>query len=189
METLIQSDRAGHEPGCGPREVINTKAATTPRPNRRHRRRAVVEFFDFLRAPDPCCPQVRARDPDHALFRTLDHAGLRSEETSLLDRPDVHFDRGPFGKLHVRCGKVARTSGPRPRWVPMLDGLDLVLRRLLGDVRGRFPGSPVLFADESGGHPHRGTIRNRLRHLTELEGRPAMDGPARMRSAGPAPQP
>jgi integrase len=31
-----------------------------------------------------------------------------------------------IGKLHVRFGKGARTSGPRPRWVPMLDGLDLV---------------------------------------------------------------
>jgi site-specific recombinase XerD len=29
--------------------------------------------------------------------------------------------------------------------------------------------SPVLFADESGGRLHRGTIRNRLLHLLELE--------------------
>jgi site-specific recombinase XerD len=35
--------------------------------------------------------------------------------------------------------------------------------------------SPVLFADESGGVLHRGTIRNRLRHLMELEGRPTCD--------------
>lgn len=109
------------------------------------------------------------------MFRTLYHAGLRSEEVSLLDRPDVHFSRGPFGKLHVRFGKGARTSGPRPRWVPMLDGLDLVLRWFLDDVRGKFPDSPVLFADESGGPLHRGTIRNRLRYLMELEGRPAQD--------------
>jgi hypothetical protein len=60
--------------------------------------------------------------------RTLYHAGLRSDEAALLDRPDVHFNRGPFGKLRVRFGKAARTSGPRPRWVPRLDGLDLVLR-------------------------------------------------------------
>lgn len=30
----------------------------------------------------------------------------------------------------------------------------------------------MLFADESGGPLHRGTIRNRLRYLMELEGRP-----------------
>ncbi|MET8054021.1 site-specific integrase [Streptosporangium sp. NPDC005286] len=77
-----------------------------------------------------------------------------------------------LGKLHVRFGKGANTSGPRPRWVPMLDGLDLVLRWFLNDVRGRFPDSPVLFADESGGALHRGTIRNRLRYLMQLEGRP-----------------
>ncbi|MEV6126387.1 site-specific integrase [Streptomyces violaceusniger] len=106
------------------------------------------------------------------MFRTLYHPGLRSEEASLLDKPDVHFSRGPSGKLHVRFGKAAHTSGPRPRWVPLLDGLDLMLRWFLEDVRSKFPDSPVLFADESGGSLHRGTIRNRLRYLMELEGRP-----------------
>jgi integrase/recombinase XerD len=33
----------------------------------------------------------------------------------------------------------------------------------------------VLFADESGGRLHRGTIRSRLRHLLELEGAEAAD--------------
>jgi site-specific recombinase XerD len=33
----------------------------------------------------------------------------------------------------------------------------------------------VLFADESGGSLHPGTIRNRLRYLMELEGRPAAE--------------
>lgn len=89
----------------------------------------------------------------------------------MLDRPDVAFGRGPFGKLHVRFGKGAKTSGPRPRWVPMLDGLDLVLRWFCDEVRGRFPSSPVLFCDESGGRMAAGTIRNRLRHLMGLEGR------------------
>jgi site-specific recombinase XerD len=106
------------------------------------------------------------------LFRTLYHAGIRCEEAVLLDVPDVHFGRGPFGKLHVRFGKAARTSGPRPRWVPMLDGLDLQLRWFLDDIHGRFPGSAALFCDESGGQLATGTVRNRLRHLMKLEGRP-----------------
>ena len=93
----------------------------------------------------------------------------------MLERPDVHFTRGPFGKLHVRYGKAAHTSGPRPRWVPMLDGLDLVLRCFEQDARGRFPDSSVLFPDESGQALARGTVRNRLRHLMELEGRPASE--------------
>ncbi|MFE0697722.1 tyrosine-type recombinase/integrase [Streptomyces sp. NPDC058869] len=135
----------------------------------------VAEFFDFLKARIATARKYAPAARDFAMFRTLYHAGLRSEEVSLLDRLDLHFTRGPFGKLHVRFGKGARTSGPRPRWVPMLDGLDLVLHWFLDDVRGKFPDSPVLFADESGGNLHRGTIRNRLRYLMELEGRPATD--------------
>jgi site-specific recombinase XerD len=133
----------------------------------------VAEFFEFLKARIVTARKYAPAARDYAMFRTLYHAGLRSEESSMLDVPDVHFKRGPFGKLHVRFGKAAHTSGPRPRWVPMLDSLDLVLHWFLDDVRGRFPDSPVLFADESGGRLHRGTIRNRLRRLMQLEGRPA----------------
>jgi len=135
----------------------------------------VGEFFEFLKTRIATARKYAPAARDYALFRTLYHAGLRSEEAALLDQPDVHFGRGPFGKLHVRFGKGAHTSGPRPRWVPMLDGLDLVLRWFLDDVRGKFPASAVLFADESGGALHPGTIRNRLRYLMTLEGRPAAD--------------
>ena len=135
----------------------------------------VTLFFDFLRGRIGTARKYAPAARDYAMFRTLYHAGLRADEAARLDLCDVHFTRGPFGKLHVRFGKAAHTSGPRPRWVPMLDGLDLVLRWYLQDVRGKFPDSAVLFADESGGAMHRGTIRNRLRHLMELEGRPATD--------------
>jgi len=135
----------------------------------------VDEFFEFLKGRIATARKYAPAARDYAMFRTLYHAGLRSEEASRLEQPDLHFGRGPFGKLHVRFGKGAHTSGPRPRWVPMLDGLDLVLRWFLDDVRGKFPDSPVLFADESGGPLHRGTIRNRLRHLMELEGRPSAE--------------
>lgn len=135
----------------------------------------VTVFFDFLKDRIATARKYAPAARDYALFRTLYHVGLRSEECSLLERTDVHFTRGPFGKLHVRFGKAAHTSGPRPRWVPMLDGLDLVLRWFERDVRGRFPDSPVLFPDESGRAFHRGTIRNRLRYLMNLEGRPATE--------------
>jgi integrase/recombinase XerD len=135
----------------------------------------VAEFFEFLKGRIATARKYAPAARDYALFRTLYHAGLRSDEASMLELPDLHFGRGPFGKLHVRFGKGARTSGPRPRWVPMLDSLDLVLRWFVDDVRGRFPDSPVLFADESGGRLHRGTIRNRLRRLMQLEGRPDTD--------------
>ncbi|MEU8910523.1 tyrosine-type recombinase/integrase [Streptomyces mirabilis] len=135
----------------------------------------VNEFFSFMKQRIATARKYGPAARDYAMFRTLYHAGLRSEEVSLLEKPDLHFTRGPFGKLHVRFGKGAHTSGPRPRWVPMLDGLDLVLRWFLEDVRPKFPDSPVLFADESGGSLHRGTVRNRLRYLMELEGRPASE--------------
>jgi len=150
------------------RHVGDDSAAVLPPPTPER----VSEFFEFLKTRIATARKYAPAARDYALFRTLYHAGLRSEEAALLERCDVHFDRGPFGKLHVRFGKGARTSGPRPRWVPMLDGLDLVLRWFCTDVRGKFPDSSVLFADESGGALHRGTVRNRLRYLLELEGRP-----------------
>jgi hypothetical protein len=51
----------------------------------------------------------------------------------------------------------------------MLDGLDLVLRWYLRDVRPKLHESSVLFCDQSGGTLNRGTIRNRLRYLQNLE--------------------
>ena len=127
------------------------------------------EFFDFLKERIAGARKYAAAGRDYALFRTLYLAGVRAEESASLDRADVHFGRGPFGKLHVRFGKGARTSGPRPRWVPMLDGLDLILRWYLEEIRPRLGDGPALFCDEGGGRIHRGTIRNRLACLLELE--------------------
>ncbi|GCE38828.1 mobile element protein [Rhodococcus wratislaviensis] len=129
----------------------------------------VAVFFDFLKERIGSARKYAPAARDYALFRTLYHAGLRSDEASKLEIADVYFGRGPFGKLHVRFGKGARTSGPRPRWVPMLDHLDLVVRWYLEDVRPKLPESAVLFCDQSGGAMARGTIRNRLRYLQDLE--------------------
>lgn len=129
-------------------------------------------FFEFLRERIGGARKFAPAARDYALFRTLYHCGLRADEAASVDRSDLHFDRGPFGKIHVRFGKAARGSGPRPRWVPMLDHVDLILRWFLDDARPRMADSPALFCDEGGGPIHRGTIRNRLRYLLELEGRP-----------------
>uniref|UniRef100_UPI003557C794 tyrosine-type recombinase/integrase n=1 Tax=Pseudonocardia nigra TaxID=1921578 RepID=UPI003557C794 len=102
------------------RHVGDDSAAVLPPPTPER----VTEFFEFLKTRIATARKYAPAARDYALFRTLYHAGLRSEEAALLERCDVHFGRGPFGKLHVRFGKGARTSGPRPRWVPMLDGLD-----------------------------------------------------------------
>lgn len=75
----------------------------------------VEEFFGFLKERIATARKYAPAARDYAMFRTLYHAGLRSEEASRLERQDVHFSRGPFGKLHVRFGKGAHTSGPRPQ--------------------------------------------------------------------------
>jgi site-specific recombinase XerD len=133
----------------------------------------VDAFFAFLRERLQSARKWAPAARDYALFRTLYHAGLRAQEAAAMEIRDLHFSRGPFGKLHVRLGKGARGSGPRPRWVPMLDQLDELLRWYLADARPRFrEQGPVLFCDESGGVMAFGTIRNRLVYLQELEGAP-----------------
>ena len=151
------------------RHVTNDSPATRPPPTPAR----MNAFFAFLRDRLPTARKWVPLARDYALFRTLYHAGLRSAEAAALELRDVHFDRGPFGKLHVRAGKAAKGSGPRPRWVPMLDDLGLILRWYLDEVRPRFRmPAPVLFCDEAGGAMAPGTIRNRLHYLLELEGRP-----------------
>jgi len=142
-------------------------------------------FFDFLRERVGGARVFAAAGRDYALYRTLYHAGARAEEAVALELVDLHFSRGPFGKIHVRFGKAARGSGPRPRWVPMLDHLDLILRWYVDDVRPRLPAGPALFPDQCGGPLHRGSVRNRLSHLLDLEGRPAAErfSPHAMRRA------
>jgi len=107
---------------------------------------------------------------DYVLLRTLYLAGLRAQEAVSLDVVDVHFDRGPFRKLHVRFGKGAQTSGPRPRWVPMLDQLDVILRWFLDDVRPLFGDGPALFCQQAGGGLSASTLRNRLSMLLAVCG-------------------
>jgi len=153
------------------RHVGSDSPATRPPPSPER----MEAFFDFLKGRIASSRKFAPAGRDYALVRALYHAGLRADEAASLELGDLHFGRGPFGKLHVRFGKGAKTSGPRPRWVPMLDHLDLVLRWFVDDVRPRFAAGPALFCDEGGGPIHRGTIRNRLRYLLDLEGRPATD--------------
>ncbi|MBI2237697.1 MAG: site-specific integrase [Actinobacteria bacterium] len=150
------------------RHVADDSPANRPPPTPER----METFFEFLRERIATARKYASAGRDYALFRTLYHAGLRADEAATLEAADLHFNRGPFGKLHVRFGKAAKTSGPRPRWVPMLDGLDLILRWYVDEIRPRFRDSKGLFCDEGGGPLHRGTIRNRLRYLLELEGAP-----------------
>ena len=151
------------------RHVSSDSPATRPPPTPQR----MEEFFAFLRLRMEGARKWTPPARDYAMFRTLYHAGLRSAEAASLEIRDLHFDRGPFGKVHVRLGKAAKGSGPRPRWVPMLDDVALILRWYLQEVRPRFRVTgPVLFCDEGGGVMNSGSIRNRLAHLCLEEGRP-----------------
>lgn len=150
----------------GVRHVANGAEASRPPPSPQR----LEEFFSYLRVQIATARKYGSAGRDYALFRTLYHAGLRSDEAARLEVADVHLDRGPFGKLHVRFGKGTKTSGPRARWVPLLDGLDLILGWYLAEVRPRFKDGPALFCDEAGGAIHRGTVGNRLRQLLASEG-------------------
>ncbi|MER6401181.1 site-specific integrase [Kitasatospora sp. NPDC001603] len=131
------------------------------------------DFFAFARHQVAVAPDYRAAARDYALLRTLYRAALRVGETVRLECCDVHLRQGLSGRLHVRFGKAANTSGPRPRWTPMLDGLEQILAWYLADIRPLFPDTPVLFPDPSGAPLKPEAVRDRLARLLDLEDRPA----------------
>jgi hypothetical protein len=128
----------------------------------------VSEFFDFLKTR---ISTVRKYAPGAGGLCAIPHAVSHwagSEESALLDQSAVHFGRGPFGKLHVRFGKGAHTSGPRPGWV---------LRWFLEEVRGnwlackagrmltRIPSRPVLHVGRMGRVGEEATLSDMLAGL------------------------
>lgn len=163
------------------RHVGNDSPAVAPPPTPQR----MDALFSFLRERIATARVFAAAGRAYALFRTLYHAGLQTEEAVMLDVADLYFDRGPFGKIHVRYGKATKGSGPRPRRVPMLDGLDLILKWYLADARSRLAAGVVLFPGQCGERLHRGSVRNRLAHLLDLEGVSAAErfSPLAMRRA------
>ncbi|MET9412212.1 tyrosine-type recombinase/integrase [Streptomyces sp. NPDC002935] len=65
-------------------------------------------------------------------------AGLRINESVMLDVGDWRPDLGAFGKLHVRYGKGSQGRGPRARLVPGIDDVDVLMRWWLAEVRPQF---------------------------------------------------
>ncbi|MFJ8162533.1 tyrosine-type recombinase/integrase [Streptomyces sp. NPDC096136] len=127
-------------------------------------------FFSFVRSQVAVASDYRAAARDYAMLRTPYHSALRVSELVRLDLCDVHPGLGPSGKLHVRFGKAANASGPRPRWAPMLEGLDRILAWYLADVRPLFPATSALFCDEDGQSLKTGMVRDRLARILDLEG-------------------
>ncbi|GGN57311.1 site-specific integrase [Oceanobacillus indicireducens] len=72
---------------------------------------------------------------DYTIFRMLELTGLRTHEIIMMDVKNCRFDLGEKGKIQVRFGKG---SGYKRRWVPMLDGVDLLIKWYLEGVRPLF---------------------------------------------------
>ncbi|WP_406689269.1 tyrosine-type recombinase/integrase [Saccharopolyspora sp. ID03-671] len=90
-------------------------------------------------------------------------AGLRIQETYMLDIRDWRRDLGDFGKLDIRFGKGSRGRGPKTRLVPAINGVAELLDWWLIDVRHQFdddwanPDAPLLPSERH--DPHTGTCK------------------------------
>jgi site-specific recombinase XerD len=102
--------------------------------------------------------RVQARDYLAAsLWR---RAGLRIQETYMLDMRDWRRDLGDYGKLHIRFGKGSRGRGPKTRLVPAINSVAELLDWWLVEVRHQFgddwqdPDAPLLPCERT--DPHTG---------------------------------
>lgn len=135
----------------------------------------VAEFFGFLRDRIATARKYAPAARDYALFRTLYHAGTRCEEAVLLDVPDVHFGRGRSASC---MSGSARLPAPRDpgrggcrcwtAWTWCCAGSWMTCAAASLIRRCCSAASPA-------GACRPARVRNRLRHLMGLEGRPEAD--------------
>jgi len=110
----------------------------------------VGRLFAGWREELATCRKFAPAARNYTACRLLSEVGLRVNEACKLDLPDIKWDLGRFGKLHVRHGKGARGSGPRERMVPLINNAGQTLRWFVEDVWGQFgddhtrPGVPLL---------------------------------------------
>lgn len=110
-------------------------------------------FFTGWAASLASCRKYAPTARNYAAARLMAEAGLRVNEVRHLDLADIRWELGPFGKLHVRCGKGANGSGPRERMVPLVNHAGRTLRWYVEDVWGHLDNDPdrhgaPLFASE-----------------------------------------
>ncbi|MFB9730048.1 tyrosine-type recombinase/integrase [Haloechinothrix salitolerans] len=106
-------------------------------------------------------------------------AGLRIQETCMLDMRDWRRDLGEYGKVHVRFGKGSRGRGPKTRLVPAINSVAELLDWWLVDVRHQFgddwehPDAPLLPSERQ--DPHTG-LSGRVGDQTLRDGLAAATG-------------
>jgi len=89
----------------------------------------------ILRERLPLARQYAVAARDLTIFETLYLTAVRASELAHFNVEDIYFGKGPGGQIHVRMGKGAKGSGPRARWIPMLDGLSDLVGWYLKKVR------------------------------------------------------
>jgi len=109
----------------------------------------VGRLFAGWREELATCRKFAPAARNYAARRLLSEAGLRVNEACKLDLPDIKWDLGRFGKLHVRHGKGTRGSGPRERMVPLINDAGQTLRWFVEDVWGQFGDDHTLCVPKS----------------------------------------
>ena len=110
------------------------------------------------------CRKFAPSARNYTAAKLMATVGLRVNEVRNLELADVKWELGPFGKLHVRCGKGARGSGPRERMVPLVNHADRTVRWFIQDVWGHFGddhtrhGAPLLPSERSNADGSRGRV-------------------------------
>jgi len=110
----------------------------------------VEALFTAWRQALPTARKYLPAARDYLAASLWRRAGLRINETSMLDIRDWRPDLGELGKLHIRFGKGSSGRGPKTRLVPGLDAVDDLLGWWLTDVRHQFgddwsdPDAPLL---------------------------------------------
>lgn len=100
----------------------------------------VTGLFEGWRRSLPAARKYLPEVRNYVAASLWRRVGLRLNESVMLDLGDWYPDLGVFGKLHVRHGKGSQGRGPRARLVPGIDGVDVLLRWWLQEVRPLFPG-------------------------------------------------
>ena len=113
---------------------------------------------------------------DYVFFKVLMMTGLRIFELTKLDKNDIRFDLGEAGKIHVRFGKGSRGTGYKPRWVPMLNDVDVLLKWYIEEILPGFikenMDTSALFLSENGQRVSRDTMRANLKRRQKIIGIP-----------------
>lgn len=129
-------------------------------------------FWEGLRRQISTARKYATVSRDYTLYKILALAGLRVNESVMLDVKDCRFDLGEKGKLHIRFGKGSKGSGAKARWVPMLDGLDELIKWYLENVRPLFTDDSEgpLFLAENGNRYSRDSARSSLPRRQKILG-------------------